>query len=314
MGATVPRLSIVIPTLDRPAVLRRALDQLERQTTGPEAFEVIVVRDLADSDEAAVADAVGERPYAVRLLTAPSAGVCFARNAGWRDARAPLVMFLGDDILASPGLLAEHLAWHERHPEPEVGVLGRIEWARELRVTPFMRWLEEGIQFDFKRIQGTDAGWGRFYTSNVSVKRAMLEQVDGFDEDFVFLYEDLDLARRMSEHGFRLLYARDALAEHLHEVTIESYARRMALIGRSERMFSEKHPDFEPYFKPMFDEVATWPPKRGRLAPLASVVPERVPVIGRLAWTSARVQFLQRLAPGFLAAWDAVDEPSPAGR
>src|SRR5581483_5039527 len=109
----------------------------------------------------------------------------------------------------------------EEHPEPEYGMLGYVRWARELKVTPFMRWLEHGTQFDYHSIRG-EAGWGSFYTANVSLKRQMLERVDGFDEErFPFLYEDTDRGYRLYEHGFHLLLRRRAGAEHLHATTLE---------------------------------------------------------------------------------------------
>ena len=46
-------------------------------------------------------------------------------------------------------------------------VLGHVRWAREVRVTPFMHWLDHGVQFDYPAIDGTEAGWGRFYGANV---------------------------------------------------------------------------------------------------------------------------------------------------
>lgn len=307
MSHALPRVSIVIPTFNRPDALTRALDRLERQISDMETFEVVVVSDRDEGDPAALERALGGRPYELRHLVRRAHSVSAARNDGWRDTRAALVMFLGDDILASPGLVAEHLARHARQPEREVGVLGRVEWARDLKVTAFMRWLDDGVQFDYRGVDAADAGWGRFYTSNVSLKREMLDLVGGFDEDFEFAYEDLDLAKRMAERGFRLVYAPDATAEHLHHVTVESYARRMAIIGRSERLFCEKHPDFEPYFKPRFEEAAAWPPGQGRLARWADVVPRRLPVLGRLVWNSAHTQFMQRLAPDFLAAWEEAE-------
>ena len=69
-----------------------------------------------------------------------------------------------------------------------------------------MRWLEHGIQFDYPNIDGTDAGWARFYTANVSVKRVAPAAGRWLRRrSLPFLYEDLDLARRMHElASFRL--------------------------------------------------------------------------------------------------------------
>jgi GT2 family glycosyltransferase len=305
------RLSVVIPTFRRPDVLPRTLAALERQTIGPGAFEVVVAEDARGRPDPAVAEAVAaeRRPYATRHLIAPAAGASAARNAGWRAARAPLVLFIGDDILADDRMLAEHLRLHERHPEDEVGVLGRVRWARELRVTPFMRWLEGGVQFDFDRIEGEEAGPGRLYTSNASLKAAMLERVGGFDEErFPFHYEDIDLGLRLAEHGFRLLYARRASARHLHQIDFDEYARRMAAVARAERDFVERHGLEGGWFHDRLAEAMRRPPYRGRTGrALVRWVPRRVPWLGPRVWENATWFYRQQLAPQFLAAWDEAE-------
>jgi GT2 family glycosyltransferase len=302
----VPELSVVVPVLERYDQLERMLDHLARQTASPDSFEVVVANDAAEPDPGRTEAAIGERPYATARITAPAPGAAWARQVGWQRASGAIVLFLDSDVLAEPRLVAEHLDWHRRHPEPEVAVLGSLRWADELRVTAFMRWIERGIQFDFETIAGEDAGWGRFYTANASVKRALLERVGGFDaERFPFHYEDLELAYRMNEHGLRLLYNRDASAEHLHAVTLESYKRRMAEVAPVERRFVAAHPDVEPYFHDRFARAAARPPARGTLAPLVRWVSPGFPWLGERAWRSADHYYEGELAPGFLAAWDS---------
>ena len=301
-------LSVVIPTYRRRDALPRALDSLGRQTAAADRFEVIVVDDPVEDDSAAVAALLDaeRRPYPLRHLHRDARGVSAARNAGWRAASGRLVMFIGDDILLAPDALAEHLAWHERHPEDEAGVLGRVEWAGELRVTPFMRWLERGIQFDYVSLQGTEAPWTHFYTANVSLKRAMLERIGGFDEErFPFLYEDLDVGRRLSEHGFRLLFNPVAVGEHLHATEVDDWRRRMAATAPAERRWVEAYPDMPAWFHDIFEAA-----ERRRRVPalpgrVAARVPERLPLVGRRAGALADLYFRQQLAPAFLGAWRA---------
>jgi GT2 family glycosyltransferase len=212
------------------------------------------------------------------------------------------VLFVGDDILAAPGLVEAHLARHRAHPEGEVAVLGRVEWARELRVTPFMRWLERGVQFEFGGIEGEEAGWGRFYTSNASVKRAALEACGGFDEDaFPFHYEDLDLARRA---GLRVLWAPDAIGEHVHPQTLEGQRARIEWIAAAERRFVERYPDVRPHFREALLPSLASEPGRGWGARLAGVVPERVPVVGPAVWRRADLWWRQQLATAFRSGWE----------
>jgi GT2 family glycosyltransferase len=299
-------ISIVTPTLGRPAQLARVRDHLERQTVPPDLFEWVVVAD-AKEEQPEDLDAVLEgSPFAAKRLQAERPGASAARNAGWRAAAAPVVLFLDDDVFPEPALVEEHLSWHRHHPEDEVGVLGRLRWADELRVTPFMRWVENGIHFDFKAIEGTEAGWGRFYTANASVKRALIEAVGGFDDERLpFLYEDLDLALRMHERGFRLLYNSAAVAEHLHPMDLDYWKKRVARIAVSERTFVELHPEVPPYYRDMFAAAKASPPARGRAARLVGIVPREFPWLGRRVWKSAEVQWLKALADPFLDAWDA---------
>lgn len=301
------RLAIVIPTRGRPDRLARTLDRLGGQRPGlaEQGAEVLVVTEDDASEVAAAERAIGERAFAVRCLARRAPSVAAARNAGWRASDASLILFLGDDILADPQLVAEHLGLHARQPDRRVGVLGAVRWAPDLRVTPFMRWLERGLQFDYRGIRGEDAGWGRFYTANVSVKRALVEDVGGFDESFEFSYEDTELAYRLSREGLRLLYAPAASAEHLHPTTVADWRVRMRAVAAGERRMVAKHPDFTPYFHDRFIRAVAKPPARGRGARLAHVVPRTMPGLGPRVWASAEGRWEQELAHAFLAAWQA---------
>ena len=302
----------MIPTLGRRASLLRVLACLDEQRS-PSSFEVVVVEDAAEAEDSSP-PAEG-RGYDLRVLRASRPGASAARNAGVAAARSALILFLDDDVLPSPELVREHIAWHGDRPEPEIGVLGHVTWAAELKVTTFMHWLDHGIQFDYRSIAGGEAGWGRFYTANVSVKRSMIEAVGGFDEvRLPFGYEDLDLAYRMANRGFRLLYNPAAAAEHLHEMDLDFWKRRVRRIARAEHRFCRLHPEIPPHFEPMFRGAAGSPRASGRGAALIRILPRSFPVAGERAWRSADTAFKQALAPDFLDAWDEAErEPEAAG-
>jgi hypothetical protein len=111
----------------------------------------------------------------------------------------------------------------------------------------------------------------------------------------------------MSEHGFRLLYNRAAVAEHLHAMDIDFWKRRVARIAASERQFVRMHPEVRPYFFELFSAAATERPARGRAARLARLVPRWVPFVGERVWGSAEAVYRQALAPPFLDAWHALE-------
>jgi GT2 family glycosyltransferase/cyclopropane fatty-acyl-phospholipid synthase-like methyltransferase len=296
-------ISVVIPTLGRAATLHRALARLAAQEHARE-HEVIVVADAAEPDVAAVRAAAAEHT----VLQADVPGVSAARNAGWRAARHDVVLFLGDDILAEPGLLAAHARVHEREPDEGVAVQGTVRWADELRRTAFMEYLDQGRwQFDFPPddAAGSDAGWGRLYACNASLKRRLLDRVGGFDESFSWGYEELELARRLADEGLVLRWTPDARAEHLHEPTLAGWCERMRRVARAEQQMVAAHPDVEPFFARRAEQLAERPGS-GRGRHLVERFPRRPRVRA-----SAHLHWDRELATAFLSAWRA-PEVDPA--
>lgn len=297
--ATAADLSIVVPTRGRPETLRRTIAALGAQTE--QGFETIVVVDGADQEP--------PRFAGVRVIQQDHAGPGAARNRGVDASDRPLILFLGDDMIPRPELVARHLAVHRSEPAVEVGALGRIAWHPDLAGNRLRRWLDwSSALFEYDQLngqEGRDVGWPRFYSSNVSLKRELFLAAGRFDPDFVFDYEDLDLAWRLGRRGLRLLYEAGALVEHLHPYDWEAVRQRYASRAGAERLMAAKHEWFEPWFYRQLDAARGEP----RASPLWSYVvdlaPRRAPRVRRWLRSRANRHYLQRLAPDFFTAWDA---------
>ena len=300
-----PTLSIVISTLGNYEVLERVLDGYGRQDAAPGSFEVVVAMDRADPEPAAVDKAIADRAYPVRRIAGATPGLSANRNAGWRAARGRLVMFTDNDTIPLPDLVSNHLRWHEREPDEECGVLGHVRWAPELDVTPFMRWLDTGIQFNYANLDAGEVPWGAFAGANVSLKRGFVERVGDFDQErFPYGYEDTDWAYRASKLGMRLFYNPDAIVDHLRPMTLEFWKKRARRVATSELQFTRTHPEMPPWFHRVFSDAIARPPARGRSERLARFVPRRVPWLGPKVWDNLDVYYKQALAPHFLSAWE----------
>jgi GT2 family glycosyltransferase len=303
-----PRLSVVISTLGNYATLERVLDGYSRQDAPPGSFEVVLAVDAAEPDPDAVERAVGSRPFPVRRTSGAEPGLSANRNAGWRAATAPLVLYTDNDTIPVPRLVAEHVEWHERYPDEEVGVLGHVRWAPELEVTTFMRWLDTGIQFNYANLKGIEFPWGAFAGANTSLKRSFVERVGDFDQEhFPYGYEDTDWAYRASKLGFRLVYNRRAIVDHLRPMTVEFWKKRVRRVAASEHEFTRLHPEIPPWFHRVYGEAMKRPPARGRGVALARWVPRSVPWLGPKVWDSVDVFYKQMLAPHFLEAWEEAE-------
>ena len=115
------QLTVVIPSRGRPAILGRTLEALAAQTV--EGFSTVVVLDGAGQKRPAIGL---ER---LRDVEQAQAGPGAARNLGVASSgSSQLVLFLGDDMIPTPGLVEAHMARHAAEPASEVAVLGHVRW------------------------------------------------------------------------------------------------------------------------------------------------------------------------------------------
>lgn len=304
MPPAVRSLDVVIPTVGRPDRLHRTLTALDAQTV--DGFQTIVV---ADGTDAALPE---ELPGDPRVLVQEHAGAAAARNRGVAAGDGELVLFLGDDMIPAPDLVEGHLAAHDAHRAETTAVLGHVDWHPGASGGRLLRWLDwSGIQFDYRQLAGRggeDVGFGRFYTANVSLPRALFEAVGGFDQDhFIVYYEDIDLGYRLAQVGMELRYAPDARVYHLHDYTLAGLRRRFEGTALSERFMHALHDWFTPYFHHRVSRAVAHPPVREVWTRLVDLAPRGTRLRDALEWRADR-WYLQQLGPAFLAAWERAAE------
>lgn len=240
-------LSVIIPTYNRVEALEKCLNALGSQVIDSD-YEVLVIDDGSnDGTDRFIRSLQEYYPVPLKYWRQANMGPATARNRGIQNARGEILLFIGDDIIAAePAFLKEHLTWHrENYREGEVAVLGYTTWSSEITISPFMRWLENGgPQFSYKGLgHGSTLDARHFYTSNISLKKSFLGK-DLFDERFPYAaYEDTELGYRLAQRGLKIVFNREALAYHYHQITLDSYCKRAFLAGRSAAILACIQPD-----------------------------------------------------------------------
>lgn len=193
----ISTVSALIPTLDRYPHLFNVLNQLREQTVPP--LEIIVVDQTQAGDRdlnwpAAFTD------LPLRVIWRDQAGQCSSRNAGLEIARGDLILFLDDDDVIEPDLIARHLWLIER-----LSVDASCGVAEE-------KGMDE-LPPAFHLIRESDV----FPTNNTLLRAAALQGSGLFDLAFEKGERaDHDLGMRLYLSGARLALNPAAHVIHLH--------------------------------------------------------------------------------------------------
>lgn len=240
---TLNSLSVIIPTFNRRDLLAKALAGYIGQSSPRILHEILVVDDgSTDDTESAVREIADKAPFKIRYLRQENKGPAAARNFGIREARSRVVLFTDSDIIPDRDLVAQHIAWHNQHPESSSAVLGYVTWSPELKSTPFMRWYGEEKLFGFKELRNKRrASFHSLYTCNVSLKTEFLRTCGLFDESFrTAAFEDTDLGYRLSKQGLVLHYNEKAIAYHYQVFSFADACRKTRANAGAAQLFFRK--------------------------------------------------------------------------
>jgi glycosyltransferase involved in cell wall biosynthesis len=211
MNTQNPRISVIIPTYNRSALLVNAIESVLAQTYHD--YELVVIDDGSTDN---TADAVAAYGQAVRYFYNTNAGASAAQNRGIEVARGEWVAILASDDTWSPAKLELQAQTLEAYasvsdacvtdcsligtPEPAITAFGAAGFSSD----------DEMGLFDnvMPLILGRHAA---LYVQSMMIKRTLIRDLGGFDRHMK-VAEDTDLFFRMS-FKTRICYVNQALVQ-----------------------------------------------------------------------------------------------------
>jgi GT2 family glycosyltransferase len=228
-------VSVVIPTYNRRHQLEQTLAGLARQTSTLDT-EVIVVSD-GSSDGTDEWLRSGATPVPVSPCFQANGGPATARNRGAAAARGSLLLFLDDDVVPVPDLVAIH-ARHHRGLDDDLVVIGPMCAPTDAELSPWVLWEQRMLdkQYEAMNLGKWEATARQFYTANASLSRRHLEAVGGFDPTFRRA-EDVELAYRLADAGLSFSFVPEAVVWHYADRSFESWLANAGAYGRNDVIF-----------------------------------------------------------------------------
>jgi glycosyltransferase involved in cell wall biosynthesis len=236
------RVSIIIPTRNRPESLARSLTTLTREAEQHdlmEQLEVIVVDDASDpSVEEALPDhfRTSSRPIQRVVRIPEHAGAAAARNLGVDNSEGDLMAFLDDDIVPAEDYIRATIDEHDKHPEILV-LNGNL---RPLRNDVYS-------QFWFYYYAATFNQPGELYcvqmlaSGNCSIKRSLLSIENPLFDSSLSTREDFDLYLRLKKHGIQAYKSDKILALNDCRKSLAEFVGQRLRYAEGQRHLVAKH-------------------------------------------------------------------------
>ena len=242
-------ISVVVVNWNRSEYLRACLESLERQRNAD--FEVIVV-DNGSTDgsvEMLRAEFLPRQGFRVSVIVnQANQGFCAANNQGFDASSGRFIAILNNDAEADPDFLAAMRRAFE--VAPDIGMA-----AAKVLVHGDPRRLDKVGHSIYPDGQNRGRGTGEIDHGQYDLveeclwpdgsaamyRKAMLDQIGGFDEDLFAFGDDAELGLRARIAGWRCLYVPGAVARHHRGGTLNAGSMdRVFLIERNRVLLAVK--------------------------------------------------------------------------
>jgi cellulose synthase/poly-beta-1,6-N-acetylglucosamine synthase-like glycosyltransferase len=215
----LPRVSVVITSRNNEATIGDCVRSVAQQDYPGDHLEILLVDANSTDKTAKIAAEAGARVISV------SGNAPQAYNYALKITGHEVLAFVDSDAKVERSWLRK-LVRHLDDPKT-AGVSGNIEtWNRE---NPWARAMGYDIKFRYARIGDFT---GRVATMNLLLKRSVLEELGGFDEEFPSQY-DTELGFRLSARGYRIAFDRTAICYHYNRPTLHAYWRQQLQYGKN---------------------------------------------------------------------------------
>lgn len=220
-GIRAPRVTVVVPTFKRAALLKETVDAILAQTYRD--FELLIVDNMSEDGTAAYAAGLEDRR--VRYFRNPNNGIIAAnRNFGIGKARGEYIALCDDDDLWLPTKLEKQMALLEARPDAALCYCN---------ATVFKTLGQDDTPWMMKRVYGdyyNNLLIGNFMpNSSIILRREAWKKFGGFCEDRELVaVEDYEMWLRLArEHA--IVYVDECLLLYrVHASAASSSRARMA--------------------------------------------------------------------------------------
>lgn len=203
-----PQLSVVIIGRNEGQRLVDCIRSVQAMNYPAEDREIIYVDSDSTDDSPARAQALGVKVIVV-YPERPAAAI--GRNAGWKAARAPFILFLDGDTILHPDFVTQALTHFQ---DSQIAVV----WGHRRESHPELSVYQRVIDLDWIYPPGIS----EFCGGDALMRRQVLEEIGGYNPKLI-AGEEPEMCQRMRAQGYIILHIDARMT--LHDLAIQSWSQ-----------------------------------------------------------------------------------------
>ncbi|MBU1269030.1 MAG: glycosyltransferase [Nanoarchaeota archaeon] len=231
-------ISIIIPTHNRSHDLKMCINNILKQKINEE-LELIIVDDGSTDQTKKIVMSLCKKHKHLKYLRQDNKGPAAARNLGAKIAKGDIICFTDDDCIPDKDWIKSVLRAHKKNRT--VQVIGGLTRVDKNNRTGFItqHLTNSSIKQRFEEKERVIY----FPTSNISLKKKVLEQFT-FDEKFPFPGgEDLEFGWRLQKNKIKMLYDESIIVTHNLNPSLKSFLKRNYHYGIGNMLVKKMYPE-----------------------------------------------------------------------
>ena len=239
----LPKVSVIIPTLQRRAFLEETLGYLLQADYPHDRLEVFIVDGgSTDGSREIVEGFRAKTDIALRWHSDKSLRVSAARNTAIRETQAELLLFLDDDCITRPDWIRQLI---QPLLDGKADIAGATDYAPA--DDPFLARCEDVAFSSWVGSGGVRGGKGPALTGfcpmtcNMAMWRVKMIEVGSFEETMKAV-EDTEFVYRSREKGLRVVFVPGATVQHRRRAAIRSICYHNYIRGYGRTFLLKRYP------------------------------------------------------------------------
>jgi len=238
MNIEVIKYSLIIPTFNRYASLRKCLSSILQLNDKLSDVEIIVVDDGSSDDTEEIVIYFKEKFNQFVYYSQKNKGPAAARNKGAELSKGEYIIFIDDDCTVTENWLSSVKKFYYVNPEAS-GVGGKII---NIVKNDFSEFSQRFGDFLVSCSKEKNMEVEYIVSCNSSFKKNDFLEIKGFDEKFIWAgAEDRDLCLKLKERGHKIYFDDDIVAYNNCELNLIKFFKQHVTYGKSAAHFYGKN-------------------------------------------------------------------------